>query len=541
MKVIYHLLISDSFDLTLFYKLDCYFGCQLCSGPSNGECSTCLPGIFYFSNSTGGYCFRVCPYGYKPDYSTYHCVTDLANISTLVTRSLTAASPVTSTTFTIATAVSGSFSLNMMMCLVATESLANMQYLNINHSNIASTIYSAMSSSYIPNWIASFNNLDPELLIFPNGIFQTNQISSLFLDNFGDGLTEIMVHLGLYLFMAGIICTMQIGKLGESLAGRLYATVFSFFAANFFGKVQSLLLFSIMQILRMDLFFDSYSRMSLLFGYFTTSFAIGLLVFCFFRMLTIFKNKNKPASTTETVVSGENTTKTLYTHAADANLSSTDGQIQWLEKKYEFLFEDYKDTEKKHFFFAYYLTAFNAIYILIIFTLQPFPVLQCFFITILALIFVIFPAIIKPFQNKVPAFLHFFNFSCILLAAMLNLTLAIIQNLIPDFPDSEKQGKAVISIISANTIINTTVSLGVMLFEIYQKLKSICNRSRNNQENKQKLKVLKIEISASTNKRKERPRDSRPQRQKRQFILPRRVFQETEHNTNPTAQDVLGS
>ena len=258
-----------------------------------------------------------------------------------------------------------------------------MQYLNINHSNIAASIYEAMSSSYIPNWIASFNDIDRELVIFPWGIFETNQISSLFLDNFGDGLTEIMVYLGLYLFMAGVTYSIHIGRLGESLAGRLYATVFSFFAANFFGKVQSLLLFSIMQILRMGLLFDSYSIMSLLFGYFTSSFAIGLLVFCFFKLQVIFKNKNKPDSKTETGVSEGSTMMSQSTKAeASENVSKTNHQLQWLEKKYEFPFDDYKDAQKIHFFFAYYLTAFNAIYILLIVSLQTIPVLQCFSITL---------------------------------------------------------------------------------------------------------------------------------------------------------------
>ena len=462
-------------------------------------------------------------------------MTELANISTFVTRSLAAASPATSTSFTIANAVSGSFSLNMMMCLVATESLANMQYLNINHSNIAASIYEAMSSSYIPNWIALFNDLDRELLIFPWGIFETNQISSLFLDNFGDGLTEIMVYLGLYLLMAGVAYSIKVGRLSESLAGRLYATVFSFFAANFFGKVQSLLLFSIMQILRMDLFFDSYSRMSLLFGYFTTSFAIGLLVLCFFKLQVIFKNKNKPPSPTEGGRSEDDLLKIRTTKTeAGENASKTNHQVQWMEKKYEFLFEDYKDNKKTHFFFAYYLTAFNAIYILLIFTFQTVPVLQCFFITILALIFIIFPAIIKPFDKKIPAFLHFFNFTCILLAAFLNLVLAIAQNLNPDFSGLEHQGKAVISIISINTIINTTISLSVMIFEIYQKCKSIyTNRSK---ENKQQLKVLKIEISTTTDKRnnsltdfpkpslKSRPRDARSRRKKQQINYSETTF-----------------
>ena len=425
----------------------------------------------------------------------------------------------------------------MMMCLVATESLANMQYLNINHSNIAASIYEAMSSSYIPNWIASFNDIDRELIIFPWGIFETNQISSLFLDNFGDGLTEIMVHLGLWIFMAGITCSIQIGKLSESLAGRLYATVFSFFAANFFGKVQSLLLFVLMQILRMGLALDTYSRMSLLLSYFTSSFAVGLLFYCFFKLAAIFKSKNKPNSRTETVISAGNSIITRSTQVAEEKAPNSSGQIQWLEKKYEFLYDDYKDSQKTHFFFAYYLTAFNAIYILIIFSFQTVPVLQCFFITILALIFIIFPAIIKPFQKKIPAFLHFFNFSCIFLAAFLNLVLAIIQHLNPEFSGVENQGKGVILIIAVNTIVNSMVSLGMLAFEIYQKCKSTCgNRPK---ENKQKLKVLKIEISASTNQRsrpndlpknlpkaplKERPRDSRFRREIRQQNLSEASF-----------------
>ena len=125
--------------------------------------------------------------------------------------------------------------------------------------------------------------------------------------------------------------------------------------------------------------------------------------------------------------------------------------------------------------------------------------------------------------HTVPAFLHFFNFSCIFLAAFLNLVLAIAQNLNFDFSGLEQQGKAVISIIATNTIINTIISLGVLIFEIYQKCKSVRNSGRSKKENKQKLKVLKIEISSSANKEnspadlsnttlKPRPRDSRSRR-----------------------------
>ena len=365
------------------YKLDCKFGCETCSGPNDGECLTCLPGYFYLNNSTGGYCSLVCPFGYKPDYTTYRCVTQLANVSRAGLAVLTTAPPVTSTAFTIANAISGSFSLNMMMCLIATESLVHMQYLNINHSNIALTIYSAMSSSYIPNWIASFNTIERELLIFPWGIFKTNQISFLFLDNSGDSLTETMIHLGLYLVAITLTLSIQTEKLINSFAGATYATIFGFFGSSIVGKLQSQLLYSILQILRMDLFLDTYSRMSLLTGYFTLSFSIGLLVFCFFKVLTIIHNKDNLR---------KNRSHVSLSQESRSNLII---QAKWLEKKYEFQFDDFKSSQKNQFFFAYWLSVFNAIYILLIVALQSVPVLQCFSIVILILVFILFPALIN--------------------------------------------------------------------------------------------------------------------------------------------------
>ena len=115
--------------------------------------------------------------------------------------------------------------------------------------------------------------------------------------------------------------------------------------------------------------------MSLLLGYFTTSFAIELLVFLFLQIARILKTKSNPKSTIQVIVSGDTTIMTHSTKpASDESASSTKDQIQWLEKKYEFLFEDYKDSQKIYFSFAYYLTAFNVIYILLIFSLQTVPV-----------------------------------------------------------------------------------------------------------------------------------------------------------------------
>ena len=62
----------------------------------------------------------------------------------------------------------------------------------------------------------------------------------------------------------------------------------------------------------------------------------------------------------------------------------------------------------------------------------------------LVLVYILFPATIKPFQKLVPAFLHFFNFSCVLLVAICNLALAIAQHLNLETPGAEIQGKVVI-------------------------------------------------------------------------------------------------
>ena len=72
---------------------------------------------------------------------------------------MTATRVVTSAAFLASSVIAGGLSINLMVCLVATESFANMQYLNINHTDIASTLYAGMSSSYFPNWISAFNTL----------------------------------------------------------------------------------------------------------------------------------------------------------------------------------------------------------------------------------------------------------------------------------------------------------------------------------------------------------------------------------------------
>ena len=85
-----------------------------------------------------------------------------------------------------------------------------------------------------------------------------------------------------------------------------------------------------------------------------------------FRLLTIYKNKNKlkPKNCPQIVLS-ENTLINC-TSQIDENEPTTKIHIKWLEKKYEFLYEDFKDTEKHPFFFSYWLAVFNATYIFLI-------------------------------------------------------------------------------------------------------------------------------------------------------------------------------
>ena len=359
------------------------------------------------------------------------------------------------------------------MCLVATESLANMQYLNINHSDIASTIYAGMASSYLPNWIASFNTLDKGSIIFNWGIFETDQISALFLDNFGDALTELMIYLGLFLLALLFKLFSKIKKRLHSFARKVYVTTFSFFMANILGKVQSQVLFALVQIVKLNLFFDTYSRLSLITGIATISILIGVLTYCFFQVLSVFKNRKA----SKNAVSRKN-----------------HDQCIWLEKKYEFMIGDFKDWNKNQFFFAYWMTAFNAIYILLILCLQSAPVLQCLSIVVLIIAFLLFPFIVNPFKTKSSAFSHYFNFSCILAAAVLNLSVAITNTVNPDFSKREELGWAIVSVIGINTATNTLFSIGGMIYEIVMKIRL----SRSKQMKKpSKLNRLQLEVGSA--------------------------------------------
>ena len=149
-----------------------------------------------------------------------------------------------------------------------------------------------------------------------------------------------------------------------------------------------------------------------------------------------------------------------------------ENQYKRLGKKYEFMFGDFKRRSAHQFFFTYWIIAYDAVYILLIFSLQSLPVLQCLSIVILVLVLIMFSAVIKPFKKKSTAFMHFFGFSCVLIAGILNLILAIIDTLNLDYLGAnEIQGKFIVSIIILNTAMNMMFAFGGLLFELYKKVK----------------------------------------------------------------------
>jgi hypothetical protein len=83
-----------------------------------------------------------------------------------------------------------------------------------------------ISSSYVPNWIASYNTLEQEDLIFNWGIFQKSQISALYLDNYGDSMTEIMIYFGLFLLACLFTISPKIDNLIHSCGGKVYLTLY---------------------------------------------------------------------------------------------------------------------------------------------------------------------------------------------------------------------------------------------------------------------------------------------------------------------------
>ena len=183
-----------------------------------------------------------------------------------VSSTLPAVLATTVSVFQHSSSVSGRL-MNLFLCLSAIESIANMQYLNINHSQIALGAYSGLSGSKGTNWIARYNKHDRDMLTFEYGIFARNGFSSLYLDNAGHSLAETMAYFAAYLLIAVITLRRTKEKLMSGWIGKIYVAVFGLFASTLAGRFQSQILFAVIQLLKPDLLVDAYSIISYIMAY----------------------------------------------------------------------------------------------------------------------------------------------------------------------------------------------------------------------------------------------------------------------------------
>ena len=102
------------------------------------------------------------------------------------------------------------------------------------------------------------------------------------------------------------------------------------------------------------------------------------------------------------------------------------------------LIGDFKNSNQSQFF-AYWITAFNSAYILLIFSLHSSLVSQCFSI-ILLFAKLTFSAKVEPFKSRASAFLHLFDFGCDLITAIINLGLTFATTGNREFTNAEALG-----------------------------------------------------------------------------------------------------
>ena len=409
---------------------------------------------------------------------------DDANDESMASASSSALSTTTNT-LQSANAVSGMSYINLLLSLSAIESIANMQYLNVNHSAIALGAYAGLSSSIIPNWIAELNHLSEENAVFNYGIFEKNQFSALYLDNNGDFLVELFIYGVLYL-MAGII---SIRKRKENLSrtriGKFYAITTGLFLSNMFGHIQTLTLFSLIQMLKVSLVVDAYTRVSYLLAYLTLTTVAALYILCFFKLKAIFENKSKPKYTIW---------KRRGRPYGRKSLKNEDNE--WNEMKYEMIFGDFKETNRSSFFFTYWVAAFNIVYILLIFTFQSVPILQCISVIVVTIAFTIISAIVNPMKKKSASFIHFFNYACILFVGFVNLAIAIKEAVTGDHSSNKLAGWMIFYAVMANTGMNILIGLGGVIIELLQVILNRINKRKKKKEKCSITGIKRIESSA---------------------------------------------
>ena len=461
----------------------CDPACATCTGASNTACITCNSGYFLQPLSNSATCFTTCPFGYTMDNSTRICSCDSGSqpqsSSAVGCMISTVSKSLTSTNFVLKSSntVSGMTFLNLALSVSAIESIANMQYLNLNHSRIALATYSILSSSPAPNWIVHYNNLDADTLTLEYGIFEKNQVSSLYFDNYGDSLTELMVYAGLCVIGLTAASFTSQEKLAYSIIGKTYAGLIGLFLSNVLGHIQSQILFSFIQLIKINLFVDAYSRASYIIAYLVMTSAIALQIFCFFKVQYLFIIRHK--------------SRTQFRQ----NLSRI-----WIWRKYEMIFDCFSSKSKHAFMFNFWMTAFSTVYILLILTLQSLPVVQCLSIVLLVLVFILFSVTIKPIKEKVPNFLFFFNFLSILILAIINLAIAICEALNSSILDNDRVGWVIFYGIIGNSSVNVVIGLGGSIYELIIAIKKCIykNKHKNSNQITQMMKNISDLTKADT-------------------------------------------
>ena len=425
----------------------------LTEDPVSKTCVPCYDGSkclcdYLYSNSTGNFCVPVCPEDHVIDSNANSCILATVKSAETAGSAFQGVSTTTSAILAASGVASGSFSASLILCVVAKDSIVNMQFLHLKHPQTSLKMYEMMSASYIPNWFALLNDDDASDYTFEWGIFQRNRMSSLYLDNFGDALAQNLIFLGITIIALTLFyLSMPLRNL-HAWFRKLYWASVGFYISDLIGKIQNQVLFFLLQSAKSNLFNDSYTRTSVIMGYITSLLIFGYLAILFYRLRKIFIHKTSN-------IDAKKIPRATYQSRL------------WLEKKYEVMYGDFKLDGTLQYYFMYWILAFNFFYALILFSFQSVPLLQCCSITALTLGFMVLSAIIRPFKTFSSTLAHHFNLLCVLVAALLNLYLAIKESMDPSFEAPESHGYGILGVLIINTGVNMIISLIGLIYDIY--------------------------------------------------------------------------
>lgn len=462
------------------------FSCKTCSGGKRKDCLTCDSDKYLTAD---GQCVNSCPKGYFAVNTTMTCdpcpfmaTAPSSCVSKFGTRftNMLGSSTSYSTAF-IAVAMglqgggpsSGAFYVNLLLCLSGLDTFGNMQFLNVNHSVIASGAYAGLTGSLIPNWIINYNTIEDDI-VFRYGIFEEAQISILYFDNFGDTLTTLLFYFTIGMAAFAVSALVKPEKLLHSVLGKICAAAIGLFISNFLGELQTLLIFAWIQIVKVDKFFDAYSRASYAIAIITTVLVFVLQVFSFFKLRTIYKKREE----FERMPSQK--------ESDDSKKSPSEEEIkyEWTKKQYEMLYDGFKEDKKHAFFFSCWMSGFNLAVSVIILSLQNAPIAQCALMAILVISFTIFTAIVRPMEDKSASFLFFSTFVLLIVVSIINVVLAISDS------NAENLGWAIFYIIMVNTGLTTLLGVGGLAYGTlsFLKKKYKQRRKRNSLKTKKEIK-----------------------------------------------------